>query len=147
VDHENKYQLYHRSFAEYLLDPGRNREFPLNELDYHHRVVNYFRKNGSTWETVDWEAVSDTYPFQHLSYHLLAAGESEEVAKLLKPNWISAKFIRAGSYAALIPDINAALLVASSRADYASVCALIVARQTMREIMSTLPETLLILWV
>ena len=32
---ENRYQLYHNSFSEYLLDSSRNRKYPLNRVKYH----------------------------------------------------------------------------------------------------------------
>jgi hypothetical protein len=145
----NRYQLYHRSFAEYLLDARRNREYPLNEADCHARIVRCYRDRAPSWDSIRWDALTEAYPFHYLPFHLTAAKQSEELLYLLRPNWISAKFLHFGSYASLIADFDLALQTVLNQdpRDYASLCGLLVARQTLQEFMINLPESVLLYWL
>ncbi len=69
--------------------------------------------------------------------------------KLLRPNWMSAKFNRFGSYSALIPDLNVAAEAAleQSPTDYANIAGLGIARQTAREMLLNMPVSILIAWL
>ncbi len=116
----NAYQLYHISFSEYLLDSQRNREYPLDGPKYHNQIASYYREGRATWNEVDWGAITDSYPFNHLVAHLEASGHSEELHRLLaletkqhRNTWYEVKETR-GDIAGYLADIRGARHLAES---------------------------------
>jgi hypothetical protein len=114
---DQAYRLYHLSFGEYLLDSQRNRDYPLNGPKYHYQIASYYR-GGVTWDEVDWRAVKDSYPFNHLTAHLEASGYGKELHHLLASEtnqqqnaWYEAKETR-GDLAGYLADIRRAWVLA-----------------------------------
>ena len=116
----NAYQFYHLSFSDYLLDSQRNREYPLDGPKYHYQVASYYREGRATWDEVDWGAITDSYPFNHLVAHLEASGHSEELHRLLaletkqhRNIWYEVKETR-GDMAGYLADVRGAWHLAES---------------------------------
>jgi tetratricopeptide (TPR) repeat protein len=111
----NRYQLFHTSFAEYLLDPARNRDFRLDAAQFHKCVALYYRQRRSSWMKVAWEGVQDDYPFDHLAHHLAQAGKRGNLFRLIDRPWMQAQFGRALSYRAFARDVALAISVAEAK--------------------------------
>jgi hypothetical protein len=116
----NAYQFYHLSFRDYLLDSQRNREYPLDGPKYHYQIASYYREGRATWAEVDWGAITDSYPFNHLVAHLEASGHSEELHRLLaletkqhRNIWYEVKETR-GDMAGYLADVRGAWHLAES---------------------------------
>jgi WD40 repeat protein len=73
------YRLYHRDFAEYLLDSSRNRDWPLDGQKYHCWIGSACLKRcRDQWDKCD------TYCRRHASVHLAEADRWEAVGKLIE---------------------------------------------------------------
>jgi len=112
-DGEQRFRLYHSSFAEYLLDPARNRDFELDGRTYHDRIAGYYRGTAPTWHEVNWDDVQEAYPFQYLAAHLAAAGRRDELHDLVaagdaQQRWAEAQYRRNGTYAPYLEDLQQA---------------------------------------
>jgi WD40 repeat protein len=96
-DEEPRSQLYHRDFADYLVDPARNIDFRLDGPTHHLRIAHYFKNGAAYWRDVDWGTVHDDYAFRHLAAHLIGAGGTAELRELLLGfGWLKAKLEAAG---------------------------------------------------
>jgi len=97
-----RYQLYHRSFAEYLLDDNRNRDFPLDESLYHNKISKYYWINFKN----NWDSC-DRYGLNHLAKHLYRSGNHALLEKLISRDWFQARYKRGGYlYAGFLEDVN-----------------------------------------
>jgi WD40 repeat protein len=64
---QERYRLYHNDFAEYLLDPRRNKAYPLDGPAYHAAIVHHYLDTcRGRWDTCD------EYGLRHLLTHLMA---------------------------------------------------------------------------
>jgi hypothetical protein len=146
---EDRHALYHRSFADYLLDPSRNRDYPIQAAEAHGAIARYYRGRSRKWSKVKWKGLEDLYAYHHLTTHLVGAGKSNELVELLDAPWIAAKISHLGSYLTLIPDFALAANAAFERKppDMAQIAGLSVARQTARELTLNFPEDLLVGWI
>lgn len=107
----DRYRLYHSSFAEYLMDPTRNRDYPLDLSAQHRRIAAYYRAGHDGWAAVDWDAVTDDYPFRHLPTHLASADKSLLYELIDKP-WMLAKLKHTHSHHSFSGDVSLAISVA-----------------------------------
>jgi hypothetical protein len=107
-----RFGIYHADFGEYLLDPKRNRDFPLEARSLHRRIAD------SLFTGVGRRNLAEPYALRHLANHLLAAGASTELHDLLvsgstKIEWAEAHYLHSGSYLGYLDDLalaaNAAL--------------------------------------
>jgi tetratricopeptide (TPR) repeat protein len=104
-----EYGIYHRSFSEYLLDPARNQDFPLEGKLWHAQIVDCYRKGSSTWDEVDWSDVADIYPYRFLTKHIIQAERQDELHSLLNKNWIKAQRKNTRSNKAFFEDVELAI--------------------------------------
>jgi hypothetical protein len=80
---DSRYRIYHRDFAEYLLDPGRNPDFPLRPERFHEKIARAFvPRAGSRKPALSFD-VAGGYAVRHLMAHLVAAGRAEDLHRLL----------------------------------------------------------------
>jgi hypothetical protein len=115
-DGEQRFRLYHSSFAEYLLDPARNRDFELDGRTYHDRIADHYRGTAPTWHGVNWDDVPEAYPFQYLAAHLAAADRRDELHDLVaagdaQQRWAEAQYRRNGTYTPYLEDLRQAWTV------------------------------------
>lgn len=89
---ENRYRIFHLTFAEYLLDSKRNQEYPLDGPSYHYLIATTYRRTNENWTEVNWENVNDLYTYHHLIQHLDGAVRSDDLSILLLSfPWLQAK--------------------------------------------------------
>lgn len=88
----DRYRLYHTSFAEYLLDRRRNRDYPLDAKRYHRLIAeSYSQEAGGSWTEGTWRSAADDYALRNLSVHLRDAGDSDSLVALLRSDaWFEA---------------------------------------------------------
>ena len=80
---DGRYRIYHRDFAEYLLDPGRNTDFPLRPERFHEKIARAFLPPaGSREPALSFDAAGG-YAIRHLVAHLVAAGRAGDLHRLL----------------------------------------------------------------
>ena len=110
-ENKNRYRLYHYSFAEYLLDGSRNREYPLDGPKCHDQVASYYKGNNDKWSEVDRDQV-DEYGLQHLVKHLVDVVQDEpsrrdELHSIVCRSLMLAKNARAGgTYQTFTQDVD-----------------------------------------
>jgi hypothetical protein len=119
VDGKNHFRIYHASFAEYLLDGHRNRDFPLDQNHFHNKIVTFYLARMGKWEDASW---GTEYPFRNLTSHLLAAGYREELHELVAPNrdrnpWAEAHYKNIGVYSWYLNDLEIAHLQAQQQGE------------------------------
>lgn len=113
-----RYRLYHSSFSEYLLDPTRNREFPLDAARSHGRIGTYYKTRHTGWEDVNWSAIAESYPFRHLAAHLAATRAYEELYTLIGEPWMRAQLQRSLSHRAFAADVEVAIAAAAAETPF-----------------------------
>jgi hypothetical protein len=80
---DSRYRIYHRDFAEYLLDPGRNTDFPMRPERFHEKIAQAFiPRAGSKKPALSFD-VAGSYAIRHLMAHLVAAERTEDLHRLL----------------------------------------------------------------
>lgn len=109
----SRYRFYHSSFADYLLDSSRNRDFHLDGPACHYQIAAYYRGAHDSLADVDWVAVDDDYPFNHLITHLEASERFEELHQLVATGgeqltWAEANHRQSGSYFRCVQGLEAA---------------------------------------
>ena len=97
------YRLYHGSFADYLLDNNRNRDFHLDGPAYHYQIAESYRGQNGSFADVDWPVVLDSYAFKHLVTHLAASNRFDDLHQLVATGnnqltWAEAHYRISGSY-------------------------------------------------
>jgi tetratricopeptide (TPR) repeat protein len=139
------YRLYHSSFAEYLLDPTRNREFPLDAARSHGRIGTYYQKGHAGWPGVDWGAIAEIYPFRHLTAHLATARAYEELYALIGEPWMHAQLQRSLSHRAFAADVDVAIVaaVAETPANIVQLVRGALIRATLGSLASNIPAAVL----
>lgn len=65
---EGPFRLFHKSFADFLLDDKENTDYHIDAIPLHKRIVNYYKDNKDSWKDVDWKYVDD-YGLRYLSIH------------------------------------------------------------------------------
>src|SRR5829696_5818800 len=84
---QRPYALYHRSFADFLLDEDRSEDYWCEEQEQHKRIVNYYQERYA-----DHWAGCDEYGLRHLPAHLVSAGRVDLLRQLLANfGWLHAK--------------------------------------------------------
>lgn len=136
-DRQSGYALCHPRFGEYLNRDVFNKEEVQN---YRAQLLSYCAR---------WQEHKSEYALAHYAAHLDDAGRYQDLLNLLAAEWTQAKWNAFGSYSALIQDLNIALTAAQKQEppDFANATALVVARQTARELMLDFPTPLVVAWV
>jgi hypothetical protein len=103
------YRLYHRDFADYLLNDTRNSDWPLDGPAYNYQIASYYLGKHKTWSEVDWQNVKETYPFQHLTAHLEQAhAPPQDLYALICESWIRGWEALGRGHAGFLDDIERA---------------------------------------
>ena len=130
----------------YQLASTRLREFVSAQLGsdvglYQRRLVEYCRR----WADPATTPSGRDYALAQLPHHLATLGEVGELVDLLDAGWITAKWRRSGSFAAVVEDIDLAGAQANrpDDPDVPTVAALAVARATCRSLTHTIPPQLI----
>jgi hypothetical protein len=101
------YRLYHRDFAEYLLNSTRNSDWPLDGPAYNYQIASYYLGEHETWSEVDWQNVKESYPFQHLVAHLeLANSPLQDLYALICESWLRGWETLEGTYAGFLNGVQ-----------------------------------------
>jgi hypothetical protein len=87
---QRSYTLYHRSFADFLLDEDRAEEYWCEGAAQHRRIATFYLTQWGGLEQglprlaqVTRLSREDAYPFQHLSTHLRLAGAYDDLFALV----------------------------------------------------------------
>jgi hypothetical protein len=98
------YVLYHRSFADFLLDEAKATMFWCPPAQQHHRIAAwYLDRYADTWNTCD------DYGLAHLAAHLHEAGEDEQLLNVLRAGFLSAKAAQMRSLRPILEDLRLGL--------------------------------------
>jgi hypothetical protein len=136
-DDKEGYAFCHKRFRDYV---AKERIKKRGQRPYRERLLRYCAR---------WQEHKSKYTLTYCAAHLAHDGRYQDLLSLLTPEWIHAKWSTFGSYSALIQDLNFALNAALKQEppDFANAAALVVARQTARELMLNFPAPLLVAWV
>ncbi|HRD93831.1 MAG TPA: toll/interleukin-1 receptor domain-containing protein, partial [Accumulibacter sp.] len=134
-DGGGRYGLAHPRLRQYVADPRRIGRIN----DYRGRLLDYCRR---------WREHRSPYALSFLATHLAEAGHLDELSRLFSGPWIAAQWSVLGSWATLIADLGraASVLLGAPAVDYPRLLALVVARQTARELMLGFPDELYQAW-
>ncbi|HRF03614.1 toll/interleukin-1 receptor domain-containing protein [Accumulibacter sp.] len=134
-DESGRYGLAHPRLRHYVADPRRIGKID----DYRSRLRDYCLR---------WPEHRSPYALSFLATHLADAGRSDELCALFSGRWMAAQWSVLGTYSPLIADLDRAAraLLALPEPDYPRLLALVVARQTGRELMLSFPDELYEAW-
>ncbi|WNM59726.1 hypothetical protein [Candidatus Nitrospira allomarina] len=101
--------IYHRSFADFLLDKDISDVFWCEENEQHQRIIAYCKGSNPKWAAVDWSRVDD-YVLDFLIHHLFEAYSSidDELTGLLNSGFLPSKLKRR-DIIAILDDLRIAL--------------------------------------
>jgi hypothetical protein len=104
------YALYHRSFADFLLNEGQAKNYWCEEQEQHKRISNYYKDGRSSWDLVNLREIGH-YGLHFLARHLVDANLVKELQALLSVEtsnqrnaWFDAKN-RIGDVAGFLADV------------------------------------------
>ena len=134
-DGSGRYALAHPRLRHYVADPRRIGRID----DYRSRLRDYCLR---------WPEHRSPYALSFLATHLADAGRVDELCALFSSQWIAAQWSVLGTYSPLISDFDRAAraLLAAPDPDYPRLLALVVARQTGRELMLGFPDEIYDAW-
>jgi tetratricopeptide (TPR) repeat protein len=110
---EDRYEIYHSSFADYLTDAARSREYTLDASRYHRAIATFYCRTpagaaAAADEDVDWSRW-DHYGWMHTVRHLYAARATadtrERLYSLIGRSFLRAKEDRYGSHEPAAADL------------------------------------------
>ena len=86
--------IYHRTFADFLLNETLSEEFWCPDDEQHRRVLNWALGGASGWSVVDWRS-ADPYVLRHVVRHALRASAPElgleDIEEIISPAFFAAK--------------------------------------------------------
>jgi hypothetical protein len=137
---QRRYTLYHRSFAEFLLDGDCAEEYWCPAIEQHQRIIEHYRAGAISGETLNWSRL-DTYGLNNLAMHLFESGNTEGLHVLISENWMRARYQRGRyTYTGFLADVNLAWQAEVARpeltASVVSLARLQTARQVVDELVS-----------
>lgn len=134
-DSGGRYGLAHPRLRHYVADPRRIGKIN----DYRSRLLDYCLR---------WREHRSPYALSFLASHLAEADRLDELVQLFTGEWIAAHWSVLRSFGALIADLDRAARaqLAAPAPDYPRVLALVVARQTARELMLGFPDEIYQAW-
>jgi hypothetical protein len=108
------YSLYHRSFADYLVNSDRAGDYWCDPRAAHQAIATAYRKDATGWRDVVWSKV-DIYGLRYLILHLIEAtpGEVSAAAEAFGAGLITEKVARFGSERSVLEDVR--LLISASQ--------------------------------
>jgi len=101
------FRLFHKSFADFLLEEEDNPDFHIDAAAMHRRIADHYR--GGMEGTVDAKRV-DAYALSHYASHLVSADRHDELVALVtgSPRWMQAKFEALLSHEPFVSDVELA---------------------------------------
>jgi hypothetical protein len=115
------YRIYHTSFAEYLLDSGRNRDYWIDGRKAHdHMTERYLTAWGGLeaglpgLKDPEKRDLDGGYGLHHLAAHLEGADRVDDLFELVSQAWRQAHFDTTGSYESFLVDVERAWDLANS---------------------------------
>ena len=135
-DNDGRYRLAHPRLRRYVAEPARIGKIN----DYRNLLLEYCAK---------WKEHRSRYALEFRATHLADGGRLEELYKLFTADWIAAHWSVLKTYGPLVVDLDRAAkaVLAAPAPDYVRAFALVVARQTGREMMLGFPEELFVAWI
>lgn len=132
---DGRYSLAHPRLRRYVADPKRIGRIN----DYRQRLLDYCAR---------WREHRSPYALAGYGAHLAEVGRGQELYGLFSGEWIAAHWSVLRTYGPLVADLDRAAkaLLAAPAPDYPRIVALVVARQTGRELMLGFPEELFVAW-
>ena len=132
---DGRYSLAHPRLHRYVADPKRIGKIN----DYRQRLLDYCAR---------WREHRSPYALAGYGTHLAEAGRGEELYRLFSGEWIAAHWSVLRTYGPLVADLDRAAkaLLTAPAPDYPRILALVVARQTGRELMLGFPDELFVAW-
>jgi hypothetical protein len=92
------FRLFHKSFADFLLEDPENRRYHVDAEPMHRRIADYYWQrchgNGQATSAADWSRC-DEYGLEWLATHLFEARDSVRLAALISQPWMK---VRTGGY-------------------------------------------------
>jgi hypothetical protein len=108
-ERDRRWRFYHPSFADYLLDAARNRDFPIAGRASHRQVAVFYGGQQLEQVAVEPFAPADEYAHRHLSVHLLHAEEHDALFALVdNRGWYEGQRSRNPSQAQYLNDLDQA---------------------------------------
>ncbi|MFN5966096.1 MAG: hypothetical protein ACK46E_13380, partial [Pseudanabaena sp.] len=107
---EGHFRVFHKSFADFLLEDENNTNYHISPTTMHQRITDYYWQTSQPLEKVDLHRL-DSYAYQHLGNHLMDGDRKDDLCKLLtaSPQWMEAKFIHFNDDAFYAADLNLAI--------------------------------------
>ncbi|HKY23400.1 MAG TPA: toll/interleukin-1 receptor domain-containing protein, partial [Vicinamibacterales bacterium] len=134
-DKDGRYSLAHPRLRRYVANPLRIGKIN----DYVNRLLDYCAR---------WMEHRSPYAMSFYATHLSDVGRIEDLYQLFSAEWIAAHWSVLRTYGPLVADFDRAAkaLLAAQPPDYPRMLALVVARQTGRELMLDFPDELFLAW-
>ncbi len=107
---EGHFRVFHKSFADFLLEDENNTNYHISPTTMHQGITDYYWQTSQPLEKVDLHQL-DSYAYQHLGNHLMDGDRKDDLCKLLttSPQWMEAKFIHFNDDASYTADLDLAI--------------------------------------
>ncbi|HEV3000939.1 MAG TPA: hypothetical protein VGW75_09405 [Solirubrobacteraceae bacterium] len=133
---ERRYALYHRSFAEFLLDDERAQEYWVAAAPQHQRIARWYLANHGD----DW-AEADDYGIAHVVAHLHDAGDDAAVLDLVQAPFLAAKATRSGSIRPALEELRRGLAAALRSGRMSAAARMVAAHALLKRRVRDLPRS------
>ncbi len=133
--------LYHRSFADFLLDGARAAEFWCPADQQHCRIASWYLRT----HVSDWSAC-DAYGLAHLAAHLHAANEDEPLLGIMRADFLAAKAQRSRSFRPVLEDLRVGLRSALRAERLDAALRMVVAHALLKRRVRDLPGAVIPLY-
>ncbi len=112
------FTVYHRSFADFLLDSDRAENYWCQAEEQHRRIANHYRGKAVSWREVGWERVDD-YGLRHLTLHVVKGYEDglNQISEMIQVPFIRTKNARFNTERSILDDLRLAVVVARETAN------------------------------
>jgi tetratricopeptide (TPR) repeat protein len=108
----HQYRLYHQSIADFLSNEEQAGEFWINQMDFHEKIITFYRGETDSWENVNWQRLDD-YGLHHLASHLFVLrhhdGYRYQLYELICRPFMQEKYRREGSHRHFAEDVALAI--------------------------------------
>jgi len=99
------YRIYHRSFADLLLDPDRSEQYWCEEEVQHQRIASHLKTFEGRWTKCD------SYSLEHAAHHLIRAGQTEDLDRMFNVKFVEASRRRFGWHLPFVRNLQQAVEV------------------------------------
>jgi tetratricopeptide (TPR) repeat protein len=107
---DGSFRVFHKSFADFLLEDSDNTDYHIDPATVHQRIANYYWHPSQTLAEKDRHNL-DGYAYHHLAYHLLEGDREDDLHALLltDPKWMEAKFVHCDGDMSYATDLDLAI--------------------------------------